>query len=221
MRQSAEGTRVRTQEEIDRLRAERGGAWPLIRWVHKRRPFLTAVLVLAAPAHTLLTGERPVDLLDPSPAARFWLPWALMLVGVSIRVWGSGNLRKNQEITGTGVYQMVRHPLYTGSLCGFLAYFLTVGNPWLGVALFAGLLLVYYPTMLGEEEYLGLKFPEQAAARARLPRLFPNPLRLPAALRTDRFTLNAAWGNLGLRSLWILLLLPLFLKALIWVQARV
>lgn len=210
---------VRADGEIDRLRAERGGAWPTIRWIHRRRPVLTALLVLAAPVHTLLTDARPVDLLVPDDSWRFVLPWVLMVLGVLVRIWGSGNLRKNEEVTQTGVYQMVRHPLYTGSLAFFLAYFLTVGDWRVGLALFLALtLLVYYPTMLGEEEYLALKFPEQSHARDHLPRLLPNPLRLPDALRTDRFTLNKASGNLGLRSAGFLVALPLFLKLLGWVE---
>jgi len=214
-------TTVRTQREIDELRAARGGIWPAVRWIHRRRPLLTAALVLAAPLHTLLTPQRPVDLLDPQADWRFVVPWILMVVGVAIRVWGSGNLRKNQEITRTGVYQLVRHPLYTGSLCGFLAFFLTVGDPVLGTVLFAALvLLVYYPTMLGEEEYLALKFPAQAESGERLPRLVPNLLRLPAALRSDRFSLGSSYRNLGLRSLWLLALLPLFLRLLGWVDGR-
>jgi hypothetical protein len=136
-----------------------------------------------------------------------------------VRVWGSGNLRKAQEITRTGVYRMVRHPLYTGSLAFFLAYFLAVGDAAVGLGLFVALtLLVYYPTMLGEEEYLALKFPEQEAQRERVPRLIPNPLRLPAALRTDRFTWEAAYHNLGIRSFGFLLFLPLLLEVLIWAE---
>lgn len=216
MRREGQAT-VRTQAEIDTLREARGGVWPTIRWIHRRRPILTAVLVLALPLHTLLTGERPASLLEPRADWRFVLPWALMVVGVAIRLWGSGNLRKNQEITRTGVYQLVRHPLYTGSLCGFLAFFLTAGDPALGLALFAALTaLVYYPTMMGEEEYLSLKFPQQAEEREPLPRLVPNLFRLPEALRNDRFSLRSSYSNLGLRSLWVLVLLPLFLELLRW-----
>lgn len=211
---------VPSDAEIDRLRAGRGGWWPLIRWIHQRRPILTALLVLAAPAHTLAVGAVPFDLLRVSTDPRFWLAWGLMLFGVVIRVWGSGNLRKNQEVTSTGVYSMVRHPLYTGSLAFFLAYFLTVGDVVVGVLLFLALVfLVYYPTMLGEEEYLGLKFPKQAAGRAAVPRLVPNPLGLGDAMRTERFSLHSAKANLGLRSLWFLVLLPAFLRLLRWLQA--
>lgn len=210
---------VPSDTEIDRLRAGRGGAWPVIRWIHQRRPILTALLVLAAPAHTLATGAEPFDLLEVSRDPRFWLSWALMLGGVLIRVWGSGNLRKNREVTTTGVYQIVRHPLYTGSLAFFLAYFLTVGDIRLGLGLFLALVfLVYYPTMLGEEEYLQLKFPEQVAARANVPRLIPNPFRIGAAIRTERFSWRSARSNLGLRSLWFLIFLPAFLELLSWIQ---
>src|SRR5690606_15187510 len=153
---------VRTDASVARLRSARGGIWPAIRWIHKRRPLLTALIVLAAPAHSLASGAVPVDLLVPSTRPRFLLAWGLMLLGYGVRLWGSGNLRKNREITDTGVYVLVRHPLYVGSLAFFLAYFLTVGDIWIGLALYATLvLLVYYPTMLGEEEYLTLKFPDQ------------------------------------------------------------
>jgi protein-S-isoprenylcysteine O-methyltransferase Ste14 len=210
---------TRSESEVEGLRSGRGGAWKAIRAVRRRRPILTALLVLAAPAHTLVTRAEPLDLLTPSADLRFLAAWSLMIIGVGIRIWGSGNLRKNQEITQSGVYSMVGHPLYVGSLAMFLAFFLTVGDPWVGVTLFLALVtLVYYPTMLAEEEYLSLKFPEQAASRARLFRLIPDPRRLPEAFRSDRFTLSAAGGNLGLRSLGFLAALPLFLRILAAIQ---
>jgi protein-S-isoprenylcysteine O-methyltransferase Ste14 len=201
--------------------AERQGPVPLIGWARKRRPLLTALFVLAALFYALWSDNRPVDLFDPDGSALFIVAWAAMLLGVAVRIWGSGNLRKNKEITRTGIYQMVRHPLYTGSLLMFLAYYLALGDPVVDVALFLGMVvLVYYPTMLNEEAHLLRKFPEQVGGYESLPRLVPNPLRLPEAARTDRFTVRAAYKNLGLRSLWFLLALPLLTKALIWVEGR-
>jgi protein-S-isoprenylcysteine O-methyltransferase Ste14 len=190
-----------------------GALWDTIRWIHRRRPLLTALFVLAAIGLALVDDTRPADLLRPRASAGFLLPWLLMVVGVAIRIWGAGNLRKNQEITRAGIYRMVRHPLYVGSLAMFLALFLTVGDPLVGAVLFLGMVvLVYYPTMLDEEAYLHAKFPEQKAEHSGLPRLLPNPLRLPDALRTDRFTFRAAWGNFGMRSLGFLVALPLLLE---------
>src|SRR5690606_14280620 len=113
----------------------------------------------------------------------------------------------------------VRHPLYVGSLAFFLAYFLTVGDIWIGLALYATLvLLVYYPTMLGEEEYLTLKFPDQFSQYRPPPRLLPDLRRLPDALSSDRFDFSEAYRNLGFRGGWFLLALPAFLRLLRWIQ---
>lgn len=192
---------------------------PLIHWVHRRRPLLTAAFVVAVVGAALLDEEPPARLLEPSASALFVLPWMLMGLGVGVRIWGAGNLRKNQEITRTGIYRMVRHPLYLGSLSVFLAFFLTVGDPARGAALFlAMVVLVYYPTMISEEDHLRRHFPEQTRDYDGLPRLLPNVLRLPEALATDRFTLAAAHANLGVRSLGFLVALPIFLELLRWVE---
>ncbi|MEX2583254.1 MAG: methyltransferase [Gemmatimonadota bacterium] len=206
---------VRSEAAVGELRAARGGTWPLIRRIHRRRPLLTAIVVLAAPVHTLLTEAAPADLLEPSASPRFVLPWALMVFGFAVRLWGSGNLRKNQEITTSGIYVLVRHPLYLGSLALFLAYFLSVGDLRVGLTLFAVLVgFVYFPTMLGEEEYLELKLPSQFSSYNPSPRLIPHLGRLPEAIRSDRFEIGAAYRNLGFRTAWFLLLLPLFLEIL-------
>jgi protein-S-isoprenylcysteine O-methyltransferase Ste14 len=210
---------VRPDPVIADLRDRRGGAWRLVRWIHRRRPALTAVVVLAAPAHALLTGALPADMLRLDPPGRTALAWLLVTLGFAVRLWGSGNLRKNEEITDAGIYVMVRHPLYLGSLSLFLAYFLTVGDPMVGVLLFLLLVgCVYYPTMLSEEEYLTLKFPAQFSRYRPPPRLLPDPRRLGEALRSDRFEAAAAYRNLGFRSAWAVVALPAFLLLLAWVQ---
>jgi protein-S-isoprenylcysteine O-methyltransferase Ste14 len=207
------------QEEQDVW--ERSGMWPLFGWIRYWRVLLTALFSLLVVALALLGRTPPARLLEPRASLLFVLPWALMVLGVAVRLWGSGNLRKNQEVTRTGVYQMVRHPLYLGSLAFFLAFFLSVGNPVTGAGLFlAMVLLVYYPTMIHEEVVLRRDFPEQIAGYDHLPRLLPNLLRLPEALRTDRFTVRFALGNLGLRSLGFLVVLPVFLELLRWVESR-
>lgn len=214
-----EEPQVRSDEEIGRLKGERVGIWRYIRWAHRRRPFLTAVIVVAALILAMLTRAEPADLLDPAGSWRFWVGWTLLFVGFAVRLWGAGNLRKNQEITNTGVYALIRHPLYFGSLCHLLAYFLTIGSPGAGLAFFTGLLaLVYLPTMLAEEEHLRLKFTTQYERYRPPPRVLPDIRRLPEAARTDRFELGGAYRNLGFRSAWIFLVLPLLLEGLRWLN---
>jgi len=205
-----------------RREAEKSGSlWAAIRWIHRRRPLLTALFVLAVIGLALLDRDPPADLLRPRLSALFLIPWLLMLYGVGIRIWGAGNLRKNQEITRTGIYRMVRHPLYVGSLAMFLAMFLTVGNALTGLILFVAMVvLVYYPTMLDEEAYLETNFPEQTSGYLHLPRLVPNLLRLPEAMETDRFTFRTAYDNLGIRSAGFLIALPVLLEGLRWIEGR-
>jgi protein-S-isoprenylcysteine O-methyltransferase Ste14 len=48
-----------------------------------------------------------------------WTSWAIglavALAGEALRVWAAGHLEKSREVTRTGPYRWVRHPLYAGS----------------------------------------------------------------------------------------------------------
>jgi protein-S-isoprenylcysteine O-methyltransferase Ste14 len=48
-----------------------------------------------------------------------WPRWAVglavALVGEGLRVWAAGHLEKNREVTMSGPYRYMRHPLYNGS----------------------------------------------------------------------------------------------------------
>ena len=67
-------------------------------------------------------------------AAAFWLArpsWlslgagaGVALVGESLRIWAAGHVEKGKEVTTSGPYRWMRHPLYVGSLllgAGFAA----------------------------------------------------------------------------------------------------
>ena len=49
-----------------------------------------------------------------------WFSWrlglAVAVVGEGIRVWAAGHLEKSREVTRSGPYRFVRHPLYLGSI---------------------------------------------------------------------------------------------------------
>jgi hypothetical protein len=40
---------------------------------------------------------------------------AIALAGEMIRIWAAGHLEKGQEVTQSGPYRLMRHPLYAGS----------------------------------------------------------------------------------------------------------
>jgi len=75
----------------------------LVSWLASRRiklgfPLAIVVLTLAQPT---------------------WFTWSLgftiALVGEALRIWAAGHIEKSTEITQSGPYQWVKHPLYLGS----------------------------------------------------------------------------------------------------------
>lgn len=177
--------------------------------------------MLIAIADVLWGESRPVNFLgsDASPFAV--LPWGLTVLAAVVRIWGAGNLRKNKEVTRTGIYGMVRHPLYLGNCLVFLAFFLSFGDPLLGGILFLGLLLLHYPLMLQEEARLAREYPREFAAWGGTPRLLPNLFAFREALATDRFCLQRVRRNYAVRSLLAPILLPVVMEVLIALRDRV
>lgn len=50
------------------------------------------------------------------PTSRsFGIGLAIVLLGEALRIWASGHIDKGREITRTGPYRFLRHPLYVGS----------------------------------------------------------------------------------------------------------
>jgi protein-S-isoprenylcysteine O-methyltransferase Ste14 len=49
-----------------------------------------------------------------------WESWGagfvIAVIGEGLRVWASGHLEKGREVTRSGPYRFVRHPLYAGSM---------------------------------------------------------------------------------------------------------
>lgn len=185
------------------------------RWIARHRGLLTSIAAAVAIADVLWGGARPILFLGPERSPFAPVLWGLALLGVLIRFWAAGNLHKKQEVTRTGIYRMVRHPLYLGNCLIYLAFFLSFGNLSLGLSLFFLVLVpVHFPTMLQEEEELAKEHPGQLAAHQGTPRLVPNIFALREALATDRFTLRQALRNRAAGCLWALALLPLGMEVL-------
>jgi protein-S-isoprenylcysteine O-methyltransferase Ste14 len=113
----------------------------------------------------------------------------ISIVGLMIRAWASGFLRKNQELTTTGPYAHTRNPLYLGTFILGTGIAISGGTLWF-VALFMALyLLIYVPVMLAEAEtmrHLFLK--EYEHYSQRVPLFLPRftPYRATSEARGER-----------------------------------
>jgi protein-S-isoprenylcysteine O-methyltransferase Ste14 len=181
----------------------RGGTW-IQRW---RVPlgFLCGALFLffARPTPTALLAGAGVSLL-----------------GLAIRAWSAGHIRKNTQLATSGPYAFTRNPLYFGSFLLGLGFTIASGR-WPLALLFAGLFLgIYLPVMRVEATTMAEMFGEEYQAyKATVPMFFPRlspyrkgnstTVRFDPALYLRYREYRAA---LGLVVAWALLLVKTYLR---------
>ncbi|MDX6694980.1 MAG: hypothetical protein QOF02_2583 [Blastocatellia bacterium] len=142
------------------------------------------------------------------------------LLGLALRAWSAGHIRKNAQLATSGPYAYTRNPLYLGSFLLGVGFTIASGQPLLGL-LFAALFLgIYLPVMRVEAATLAELFAEDYALYAEavplfLPRLTPyrdsktRDTRFDASLylryREYRAGLGLliAWGLLALKAFFI------------------
>ena len=76
---------------------------------------------------------------------------SLILLGLATRMYASGFVLKNKELSTTGPYAFVRPPLYTGNIMILLGLCLINGFFWSFVTAFI-FLWFYYPTAIEYED---------------------------------------------------------------------
>ncbi len=157
----------------------RGGTW-IQRW---RVPlgFLvaTSFILLARPGSTTLVIGGVVS-----------------LIGLALRAWASGHIRKNSSLAVSGPYAYTRNPLYLGSFFLGLGFTVASGR-WELAVLFAALFLgIYLPVMRVESATLFEIFGESYRRYSRaVPLFFP---RL-TAYREDESDQTSFDGSLYMR----------------------
>ena len=113
------------------------------------------------------------------------LAWSLLLVipGQWLRVYASGYVKKNSELTVTGPYAHTRNPLYLGSAMMAFGFAAAARSLWIALLLVLLFAIIYAPTILSEEQYLRATFPDFTAYAEKVPRLLPRltPAGLPGA----------------------------------------
>jgi protein-S-isoprenylcysteine O-methyltransferase Ste14 len=94
------------------------------------------------------------------------------IIGLAIRAWASGHLKKNQELTTSGPYAHTRNPLYLGTFLLGTGVAVGGGTPWF-VALFATFyLLIYVPVMFAEADTMRGLFADEYERYSRQVPLF-------------------------------------------------
>src|SRR5271165_2302429 len=103
------------------------------------------------------------------------LAWSLLLVvpGLLLRAYASGYVKKNTELTVTGPYAYTRNPLYLGSILMAFGFAAASRSLLINLLLALLFLLIYAPTIYGEEQFLRSTFPAYESYAQRVPRLLP------------------------------------------------
>ncbi len=121
--------------------------------------------------------------------ALFWPGAVLAGLGIAVRLWASGHVKKDKELATGGPYALVRHPLYLGNHLLFIGFCLASGLWWSALVWLAVTLLYYPPAIRHEDAKLKSLFGEAWQAwRALTPAIVPR-LRRPAAPLAGRWSL--------------------------------
>ena len=106
----------------------------------------------------------------------FWLGAALTIAGLLFAVWAREHLGSNwsrsvtikqgHELITTGPYALVRHPIYTGILTGFLGMAIAISQVR-GFIVFALIFLALWVKLRMEEGWMRSQFGETYATYAR------------------------------------------------------
>jgi protein-S-isoprenylcysteine O-methyltransferase Ste14 len=121
----------------------------------------------------LSTTRIPLPwLYHPLWPAGFWLFWlgaAVLIAGLLFAVWArehlgrnwsrSVTIKKDHELITTGPYAVVRHPIYTGILTGFLGTAIALSQVR-GFIAFALIFLVFSIKLRMEEQWMHSQFGE-------------------------------------------------------------
>ncbi|MDR0789628.1 MAG: isoprenylcysteine carboxylmethyltransferase family protein [Bacteroidales bacterium] len=158
-------------------------------WLFRYRSVLPIIILLIGAALYLRTEMYPETfILEGTPYEIYYEMVSLFigLIGFSIRVYAVGHTPKNTSgrntaeqladtLNTTGIYSIVRHPLYLGNFLMWLAPALWTGNFWFIVAFVLFYWVYYERIMFAEEQFLRKKFGEDYINWAnKTPAFLPN-----------------------------------------------
>ena len=106
----------------------------------------------------------------------FWLGAGVTIAGLLFAVWArvylgrnwsrSVTIKQDHELINTGPYAVVRHPIYTGILTGFLGMAIAISQVR-GLIVFVLIFVAFWIKFRMEEQWMRSQFGETYAAYAR------------------------------------------------------
>jgi protein-S-isoprenylcysteine O-methyltransferase Ste14 len=137
-------------------------------WLFKRRSWLPVFMVIAG-VFAMFLGNRQAILFDMRDELIFL---GISLLGQAIRIYTVGFAPKNtsgrntekgqiaDELNVTGIYSILRHPLYLGNFFMWMGSVLFLRSGWFTIVFGLAYWLYYERIMFAEEQFLRRKFGE-------------------------------------------------------------
>jgi len=147
------------------------------------KPYADWVARMRVPAGFVMLAAFGYFSAPTSNSLKAGLP--ISLLGLALRAWAAGHLRKNQKLATSGPYAFTRNPLYLGTLITAMGLAVAAHSVGLAVLFAAIFLLVYLPAIELEEQHLTAILKDYAAYAARVPLLIPS---IPSGLGEDNFS---------------------------------
>ncbi len=134
--------------------------------------FVMVIILLSIPRIPLPWLYRQIW---PSGLRSFWIGAAITIAGLFFAVWARHHLASNwssavtikqdHELITSGPYALVRHPIYTGILTGFLGTAVALSQVR-GLIGFILIFIVLWTKLRKEEEWMRSEFGDTYAAYA-------------------------------------------------------
>lgn len=170
-----------------------------LRFLIARRISISVVVFLLLLLEDVLVGIKPHDIAD-------WHDWhsvlgiSLVIGGLMLRSWAAGTLVKRFQLTTTGVYALVRNPLYVGSFVMMLGFCQLIDDPENIFFILGPFVAIYAIKVRDEERILSKNFGPQWQQYTRAtPRFFPR--RLTSGMFADwtlgRWIFNREYKSLA------------------------
>lgn len=145
-------------------------------WLFKYRSFLPLfILFIGIVLHLRSEMYPEIFILEDTPYEIYYEMFALLisLIGLYIRVYTVGHTPKNTSgrntnqgqvadtLNTTGMYSIVRHPLYVGNFLMWFGVAMVTAHFWFIIAFVLFYWVYYERIMFTEEQFLRRKFGEQ------------------------------------------------------------